>query len=385
MFKAKMIALGAKFGGAIKAFAILHAPTAAVIAGGALVVWALVETAKAASKPNDELEEAVEELEEVNDKLQEDTTPEEHATLRKDKRRALRHVGKAWFKQYKKPVILATAGLAAIAGGYLWAFRRFTAAVAEAAAATAALATVDRNCRRTFGDNLTNALYSENYDPEAFSEAFRESIGNYNEDGHRIGAGTAHDDIATLSRETLGSEDHPEYNLYHWNRLTVEDGDYTKGIVDQIMWLKSRVNTLQNQLDTEPKRTFMSRGYILNELGLHSATVHPDTPDGRREADKDLTWGVHKGEKIRVGLDDLFRTVSVKCNDPEWVAYLEENYDDIIVKLDVNPDSYYKAALYSEAHPTFIGTIPKKFRSTIDKFRDTARVVGGGRKQAITG
>ena len=81
----------------------------------------------------------------------------------------------------------------------------------------------------------------------------------------------------------------------------------------------------------------------------------------------------------------MFREASINCSDPEWVAYLEEHYDDIILKLEVNPDSYYKAALYSEAHPTFLGTIPKKFRHQIDKYRDQARAVVGTKKEAITG
>lgn len=392
--KAKLIGWFAKTGAAAKAFAIIHAPTALAIAGGALLVWAIVETAKAASQPSEAAEElatAVDDLEDANVALQNavndpEADHETIQTLRGDKRRALRRVVSAGAKKYKKPIWLATCGLAAIAGGYLWLFRRYTQTAATLATTAATLRLIDKNCRDTFGDNATNALYSENFNSEEFKTKVYERLKASEEQGRLNDANLPetdiNDEIAGITNDIIGDEDMPEKSIYHWNRYTVEDGCYVRGIDNQLFFLRSRLMKLQNLLDNTPYVTFLSRGYVLKELGLHGATVHPNTTVGKIELEKDHKWGWVKGDTIDIGLSSIFKQLTANISNPDWIEYLNEQYNDIIIHLNDAPDAVYGACLYDEKNPRFVGAVPKKFKSL---FSSVAHKVFPGKKEVLAG
>lgn len=376
--KAKIVAWLAKKAAAAKALAILHAPTALAIAGGALIVWALVETAKAASTPSEESEaaaSAIDDLEDANVALENalndpDADAETIDTLRGDKRRALRRAASAKIRQYKKPIILASLGFTALGGGYAWLFHRYRTTATMLATTAATLKLVDKNCRDAFGDNAANALYSENFNAEEFKSkcltAFEKSEGKGGLNDANFP--TANDDIAEISADVIGDEDMPERSIYHWNRYTVEDGCYIRGVDNQLCYLRGKLMQLQSDLDNEPYVTFISRRQVLDKLGLHGATVHPNTTAGKIEVEKDTKWGWCKGDTIDIGLSKLFGQLTENLGDRGWIDYLNERYGgDIILHLNDSPDRYYAAYLYDERKPTFIGKIPKRFRSLFDK------------------
>lgn len=390
--KAKIVAWLAKTGAAAKAIAIMHAPTALAIAGGALIVWALVETAKAASTPSEEAEaaaSAIDDLEDANVALESalndpEADVETIDTLRGDKRRALRRAFSAKVKQYKKPIIIASFGLAAIGGGYAWLFNRYRTTATMLATTAATLKLVDRNCREVFGDNATNVLYSENFNAEDFKSKALAKFEESDAEGGLNDANfhTADDDIAEISAEFIGDEDMPEKSIYHYNRYTAEDGCYIRGVDNQLCYLRGKLMQLQSELDNEPDVTFLSRGYVLRKLGLHGATVHPNNAAGKLQVERDAKWGWCKGDTIDIGLSKLFGQLTKNLSDPEWIDYLNEQYNDIVLHLNDNPGSFYAAYLYDEHRPTFIGKIPKRFRSL---FNNVAHKVVGGHKEAITG
>ena len=387
--KTKIIGWLAKKAAAAKALAILHAPTALAIAGGALIVWALIETAKAASTPSEEANSAIDDLEDANVALENALNdPNSDAktidTLRGDKRRALRRAASAKIKQYKKPIVIASFGLAAIGGGYAWMFNRYRTTATMLATTAATLKLVDRNCRDAFGDNATNVLYSENFNAEEFKgkvlKKFEQSEGKGGLQDANFP--TANDDIAEISADIIGDEDIPERSIYHYNRYTAEDGCYIKGVDNQLCYLRSKLMKLQSELDNEPDVTFLSRGYVLRTLGLRGATVHPKNASGKLQVERDWKWGWCKGDTIDIGLSKLFSQLTKNLSDPDWIDYLNEQYNDIILHLNDSPEALYAACLYDEDNPSFIGKIPKRFRSL---FEGIARKVVGGHKEAIGG
>lgn len=387
--KATIIGWLAKKAAAAKALAILHAPTALAIAGGALIVWALVETAKAASTPSEEADSAMDDLQDANVALENalndpSVDAETIDTLRGDKRRALRRAASAKVKQYKKPIVIASFGLAAIGGGYAWLFNRYRTTATMLATTAATLKLVDKNCRDAFGDNATNALYSENFNAEEFKGKVLQKFEKSEKEGGLNDANfpTANDDIAPIAADIIGDEDMPEKSIYHYNRYTAEDGCYIKGVDNQLCYLRGKLMKLQSDLDNEPEITFMSRGHVLRTLGLHGATVHPNTTAGKIEAEKDAKWGWCKGDTIDIGLSKLFGQLTKNLSDPDWIDYLNEQYNDIILHLNDAPDRFYAAYLYDERHPTFIGKTPKRFRSLVNS---VAHKVVGGHKEAIGG
>jgi hypothetical protein len=367
MLKEKLLAGGVKWLTAAKGFAILHAPAALVAIGAGLVIWAIVETAKAASDPNDELEQEVGDLESANEALkQEDITPEEADSFRKEKRKALRKVVKEFIRQFKKPIALATLGLSAMVGGYLWVAKRFAAAAAEAAAVSATLATVDRNLRKTFGDGVANAMYSDDFDPNEFDKKYFQAQGEKREnpDAPFDRGAIANEYVSEL----IGDEDCPDRNLYHWNKNTTEDRVWNSQFGYRVQWLKWTVADLQNDLDNKPEVTHFTREQILDRLGLHAATVHPATVKGEKDARDDGHRAVCKGERIDLGLSELFEAIEGRLGDKEWLAYLEDKYQDIVIHINCDYSQYKRAKLYNPVvrEHTWIGEVPKKFRPKED-------------------
>ena len=346
MLKSKIVATGAKWLLKAKGFAILHAPAALVAIGAGLVVWAIVETAKAASQPNDELEQAVGDLEEANENLKkEELTVDEVKAFRKDKRVALKTIIKEFIRQFKKPVMLATLGLSAMVGGYLWVAKRFAAAAAEAASTAATLGVLDRNMRRTFGDGLTNAMYSEDFNPDDFDKQIADSRVDPLKDKDGGAVGSLNAEGNQYASKVIGSEDSPDLNLYHWNKHTVEAEHWYENFGSRIAHLKWLVADLQNSLDNKPEVTLLTREQLLKGIGLLGATWHNSDTVGEKHARDDGLRAVCKGDKIDFGLDEMFKEYTSHLDDPNWLKYMEEKYDDIVIRINCNYDAYKRAKL----------------------------------------
>lgn len=364
MFKTKILTALAKAGVAAKGFAILHAPAALVAVGAGLVIWAIVETAKAASKPNDELEQAVGDLEEAHDMIAEGPE-EDRKEWRKKKGKAFRKVIREFIRQYKKPCIIATLGLSCMVGGYFWVAKRFALAAAEAAAASATIATLDRNIRNTFGDDIANAMYSEEFDPEELDKHMsRRAV------EAAAAAGTLQADDKTsadYAKLLIGDEDDPEHNLYHWNKNVTEDKDYYSTFDGRIIWLRCAVASMQSDLDNRPECMYFSREYVLKRLGLIGATMHIDDEKGHKEADDDEQRGWCKGDTIDIGITDILNDFAKPTKDVEaYRKYLEEKWgNDLILHFNCTYDARNRAKFISPSRlkRQFIGLVPKKWQT----------------------
>lgn len=366
--KAKIVAALAKAGVAAKGFIILHAPAALVAAGVGLVVWAIVETAKAASEPNDELEQAVEDLEDASDVLveaKELNKPLDYILkLKKEKKAAFRKCIKEFVRQYKKPIIIATFGISCIVGGYLWVAKRFAIAAAEAAAASATLATLDHNCRKMLGDDITNAMYSKEFDETLYSyksERIDPETGETTEISRVV------PESKFNSAELIGPDDDPINGFYHYNKTTVDRGKWNNSFEWRIMNLKFKLAELQDKLDNDPEVTMYTKQQLLRAFGLTAATYHKGDKQGELEADLDLTTGVCKGDTIDIGLGELFDEFG-DVRDANKMAYLEEKYgEDIIFHLNCTHGSVKRAVLLA-------GTgAPKYFEEMSEEFRQKGK------------
>ena len=364
--KAKIITTLAKAGAAAKGFTILHAPAALVAAGVGLVVWAIVETAKAASKPNDEMEQAVGDLEESADALvaaKENNEPLDYILkLKKEKKAAFRKCVKEFVKQYKKPIIIATFGLSCMVGGYLWVAKRFAMAAAEAAAASATLATLDRNCRSVLGDDITNAMYSREFDASKVSYT-EEKIDP--ETGETTSVQKVVPKTGDTAAQFIGPEDDPLNSIYHFNKETVDRDRWAQQFEWRIINLKTKLNELQKNLDNDPKRVMYSREDVLKELGLSAALWHPGTKEGELMCDQDVKMCWCKGDAIDIGINDLFDDFTNSKVDRQR---LEEKYgDDIILHFNCTYEAFLRAKLLS-------GTgAPKYFEEQKEEFRQKGK------------
>ena len=122
---------------------------------------------------------------------------------------------------------------------------------------------------------------------------------------------------------------------------------------------------MQNDLDNKPEVTHFTREQILDKIGLHGATAHPRTVKGEKDA---LDDGRRAVCKVDLGLSELFEAIEGRLGDREWLAYLEDKYQDIVIHINCDYEQYRRAKLYNPvtSEHEWIGEVPKKFRPKED-------------------
>lgn len=335
MLSIASIALKAKAGISVaKAVAVANAPLGLFVGGLVVGVVAIVAVAKAAVASKDEITEAIDELEQVNDELKhsENLAPEDIAELKVEKKRSFRKVIRVFIKYFGKPIIFLTISGGLLVGGFIWQSRRFAIAAATAAAQATLIKTMETNIAKTYGDKAVIAMQDPNWDPTILQRSDNEET-------------TLKGYADPYRNYSIGNGD-PSRSLYLVNKFTMDPNKFrvpcvspyssdinVQDIVGRLLQIQGQANEVHKECE------FYTEKELLQFIGF--GLVGNYTLDTMKRLQNN-GWG--QADYIDFGIGDLVSELSKNCDDPTYMYYLNDKYrDGVPIKLN----SHYINDTYS--------------------------------------